>query len=119
MHLILLLEQYYFKKIAHISRSLTDYKKKYRIITKGALILLWNIHKLHHYLFGKQFTLNVDQKPFSFIYNLRANLSPGIARLELELQAYKFVVSYRKVEKNMTNFLSRHVKQAHQSDHNI
>ena len=45
--------------VAYTSRTLSAAEKNYAQIEKEALALAYGIRKLHSYLFGRKFTLNV------------------------------------------------------------
>ena len=49
------------------SKALTSAQQNYVAIELEALAVSWAVQKFHHYLYGKAFTLQTDQKPLQAI----------------------------------------------------
>ena len=50
-----------------VSKSLTTSQKNYVAIELEALAVSWAVQKFHHYLYGRPFMLQTDQKPLQAI----------------------------------------------------
>ena len=44
------------------SRALTGAEKNYQNLERECLAMIWGMEKFHYFLYGKQFTLETDQK---------------------------------------------------------
>ena len=58
------------KVVCYVSRALTKTEQNYQNLEREALGTIWGMEKFHYFLYGKEFTLETDQKPlpFSVIY---------------------------------------------------
>ena len=60
------LEQLFYKtpdqSCLHL-RPLTGAEKNYQNLERECLAMIWGMEKFHYFLYGKQFTLETDQKP--------------------------------------------------------
>ena len=93
--------------IAYASRALSQVGQQYSQTEKEALAIVWGY--FHLFLFGADFTLITDHKPFRLIYN--NSRSRPLARIErwfLRLQQYNFRVICMAGCENPADFLSRH-----------
>ena len=73
-------------------------------------MIIWGMEKVHYFLYGKEFTLETDQKPLVLIYKKHmVEISPRIQRLVVRSFPYQpFDVRYRKgVEIPLADDLSR------------
>ena len=71
---------------------------------------IWGIEKFHYFIYGKEFTLETDQKPLVVIYKKHmVEISPRIQWLVVRSFPYQpFNVRYRKeVEIPVADTLSR------------
>ena len=50
------------------SRALTKTEQNYQNLEREALGTIWGMEKFHYFLYGKEFTLETDQKPLVSIY---------------------------------------------------
>ena len=59
---------------------------------------MWGMEKFHYFLYGKEFTLETDQKPLVSIYKKHmVDISPRVQRLIVRLFPYQpFNVIYKK-----------------------
>ena len=80
------------------SRALTGVEKNYQNLERECLAMIWGMEKFHYFLYGKQFTLETDQKPLVSIYKKHmAEISPRIQRLIVRSFPYQpFNVNYRR-----------------------
>ena len=91
-------------------RALTGSEKNYQNLEKECLATIWGMEKFHYFLYGKEFTLETDQKPLVLIYKKHmVEISPRIQRLVVRSLPYQpFNVRYRKgVEIPLADTLSR------------
>ena len=70
------------KVICYASRALTKTEQNYQNLEREALGTIWAIEKFHYFLYGKEFTLETDQKPLVSIYKKQMiDISPRVQRL--------------------------------------
>ena len=92
------------------SQALTGAEKNYQNLERECLAMIWGMEKFHYFLYGKQFTLETDQKPLVSIYRKHmVEISPRIQRLIVRSFPYQpFDIQYRKgVEIPLADALSR------------
>ena len=95
--------------VAYVSRSLIPVKQRYSQTEREALAIVWDVERLHTYLFGGHFTLYTDCKPVELILNnAKSRPSARIERRNLRLQEYHFTTVHTKGVTNPSDFLSRH-----------
>jgi len=93
--------------ISYASRALLDRERKYAVIERECLGIVWAINKFKNYLYGREFVLQTDQQPLTYIRNMR-NSNGRLMRWSLALQAYSFVIEYIKGSDNIgADVLSR------------
>ena len=56
------------KVLCYASRALTKTEQNYQNLEREALRTVWGMEKFHYFLYGKEFTLETDQKPLVSIY---------------------------------------------------
>ena len=98
------------RPVMFVSRALTGAKKNYKNLERECLVTIWGMEKFHCFLYGKQFTLETDQKPLVSIYRKHmVEISPRIQRLIVRSFPYQpFDVQYRKgMEIPLADALSR------------
>ena len=97
------------KPIAYISRSLTPTERRYSQIEREALGCVWAVERLHNYLFGLNFTLLTDNKPWSSMLDPHSSkvLPPRIQRLAWRLHQYNFQIEHVAGKVNTADSLSR------------
>ena len=86
------------KVICHASRALTKTEQNYQNLKQEALGTIWGMEKFHYLLYGKEFTLETDQKPLVTIYKKHMiDISPRVQRLIVRSFPYlPFKVVYKK-----------------------
>ena len=92
------------------SRALTRAEKNYQNLERECLATIWGMEKFHYFLYGKQFTLETDQKPLVAIYKKHmVEISPRIQHLVVRSFPYQpFDVQYhRGTEIPLADALSR------------
>ena len=92
------------------SRALTGSGKNYQNLERECLTTIWGMEKFDYFLYGKEFTLETDQKLLVSIYKKHmVEISPRIQRLVVRGFPYQpFDVRYWKgVEIPLADALSR------------
>ena len=86
------------KVVCYASRSLTKTEQNYQNLEREALGTIWGMEKFHYFLYGKEFTLETDQKPLVSIYKKHmVDISPRVQRLIVRSFPYQpFTVVYKK-----------------------
>ena len=79
--------------------SLTKTEQNYQNLEREALGTIWGTEKFHYFLYGKEFTLETNQKPLVSIYKKHMiDISPRVQRLIVMSFPYlPFKVVYKKV----------------------
>lgn len=75
--------------VAYASRKLLDREKRYSIIEKEGLAIMFGIHRFRYYLMGQEFILEVDHKPLIYINKFKGS-NNRLLRWSLSLQPYRF-----------------------------
>ena len=66
------------KVICYASRALTKTEQNYQNLEREALGIIWGMEKFHYFLYGKEFTLETNQKLLVSIYKKHMiDISPG------------------------------------------
>ena len=97
------------KVIFYASRALTKTEQNYQNLEKEELGTIWGMEKFHYFMYGKEFTLETDQKPLVSIYKKHMiDISPRVQRLIVRSFPYlPFKVVYKKgVDIPVANALS-------------
>ena len=86
------------KVVCYASRALTKTEQNYQNLKREALGTIWGMEKFHYFLYGKEFTLETDQKPLVSIYKKHmVDISPRVQRLIVRSFPYQpFNVIYKK-----------------------
>ena len=86
------------KVVCYASRALTKTEQNYQNLEREALGTIWGMEKFHYFLYGKEFTLETDQKPLVSIYKKHmVDISPRVQRLIVRSFPYlPFKVVYKK-----------------------
>ena len=93
--------------VAYLSRKLLPREKNYATIEKECLAIVWAIKSAHIYLYGREFELQTDHSPLTWLKTLKDKNSK-LARWSLLLQQYRFKVSHIPGKENLcAEWLSR------------
>ena len=86
------------KVVCYASRALTKTEQNYQNLEWEALGTIWGMEKFHYFLYGKEFTLETDQKLLVSIYKKHmVDISPRVQRLIVRSFPYQpFNVIYKK-----------------------
>ena len=108
------------KVVAFASRSLANVERRYSHIEKEGLAAVWACEKFHLYLYGRVFTLIVDNKALEYIFNNPKTKTPArIERWCLRLAQYDFSVQHRPGCGNPADYLSRNPVSQELETHSI
>ena len=87
------------RPIAYVSRTLSPAEKKYSQLEKEGLAIIFGVKKFHNYLYGRQFAIESDHKPLSYLFSeLRGVPQMASARIQrwaLILGAYQYTIRYK------------------------
>ena len=96
--------------VCYASKALTKTEQNYQNLEREALGTIWGMEKFHYFLYGKEFTLETNQKPLVNIYKRHMiDISPWVQRLIIRSFPYlPFKVVYKNwVDIPVANALSR------------
>jgi hypothetical protein len=85
--------------IAFASRKLSPAEKKYSVVEKECLAIVWALKNFHQYLFGVQFTIETDHQPLRWLQQMR-NANNRLTRWALAIQPYHFEMQHRPGREN-------------------
>ena len=84
------------KPITFIFRTLAPAEKNYSQLEKEALAIVSTVKRLHHYLYGRHFTIYSDHQPLKYILNeskpIPVMLSSRVQHWALTLSAYDYSI---------------------------
>ena len=93
--------------VTYASRKLLDRERRYSVVDRECLGIVWGIKKFAIYLYGKPFTLQTEHRPLQFLSALKFE-SPHTMQWALALQSYNFKVGHIKGKENVdADLLSR------------
>ena len=86
------------KPVMFASRALTGSERNYQNLERECLATIWGMEKFHYFLYGKEFTLEMDQKSLMPIYKkYMVEIFPRIQRLIVRsFPNQPFNIQYRK-----------------------
>ena len=86
------------KVVCFASRALTKTEQNYQNLEREALGNIWGMEKFHYFLYGKEFTLETNQKPLVSIHKKHMiDISPRVQRLIVRSFPYlPFKVVYKR-----------------------
>lgn len=93
--------------VTFVSRKLLPRERRYSVIERECLAIVWAVQKLSRYLLGSRFIIESDHKPLSFLTSRRST-SARLSRWALALQSYSFEMSHIPGSANcLADLLSR------------
>lgn len=100
------------RPVAFCSRSLSPAERKYSVLDKEALALVYSVKYFHQYLYGREFRLRTDHRGLIYIFGetkgLPAMSAQRLQRYAVFLQGYNYKIEYIKGENNVhADILSR------------
>ena len=95
------------KPVSYGSKKFSETEKRYSTIERECYAIVWAIQKFKEYLLGKEFVLQTDHLPLSYLKKMR-NSNDRLMRWALSLQPFSFNVEYIKGSENIgADMLSR------------
>lgn len=92
------------KPVFFVSRKLTVTEKKYPILHREALAIVFAVEKFYKYVYGHFIEIFTDHKPLIGVFGLKKGEPPVVAtRLQgyiMRLSIYDYEVKYRKGKEN-------------------
>ena len=97
------------KPLYFASKALTEMQKGYMVIELESLAVAWTMEKFHHFLYGNEFTLEMDRKPLEVILSKSLNqATPRLQRILIRTFPYHFKGRYIPgVNNHVADCLSR------------
>ena len=93
--------------VAYASRKLSDAEKRYSVIERECLAIVWATKKFYPYLYGKPFVLETDHRPLTYLDTAKP-LNGRLMRWAIHLQQFKISINYVKGSENVGgDYLSR------------
>ena len=93
--------------VAYVSRKLLDRERRYAVIERECLAIVFGVRKFDFYLRGKEFILEIDHKPLIYLERMKGN-NDRLLRWALSLQAYRFRIVHIAGQDNLgADLLSR------------
>lgn len=93
--------------VSYASKKLLDRECKYSTVEKEGLAIVFGMQKFKNYLYGKEFVLETDHRPLSFIQTMK-HTNTRVLRWSLFLQNYRYNIAHIKGSNNVVaDFLSR------------
>ena len=77
--------------VFYASRKLLSQEKNYSAIEKECLALVWSVDKFKYYLYGKEFIIETDHQPLTYLNTFKGSNS-RLMRWALSLQPYQFTI---------------------------
>ena len=92
------------RPIAYASRTLSLAERNYSQIEREALGIIFAIQRFHIYLYGRDFILETDNQPLSFIFRpdraIPAVAASRIQRWAIQLSGYQYEIRCKKSHEN-------------------
>ena len=107
-----LLQEYgeYRFPVYYASKKLLDKERRYSVIEKECLAIVWAVQKFQNYLYGREFALETDHRPLIYLNKTKV-ANARLMRWALALQPFKIRLENIKGADNVgADFLSRITK---------
>jgi hypothetical protein len=85
--------------ISYGSRTLVSAEKNYSVTERELLAIVWGCKQFRQYLYGRKFTIVTDQKPLTWVFNVK-DPSSRLLRWRIKLEEYNYDVVYKPGVKN-------------------
>ena len=87
------------RPVAYASRTLSPAEKNYAQLEKEGLAIIFGVKKFHYYLYGRNFVIESDHQPLSYLFNEKKGISQTassrIQRWALTLSAYQYTIRHK------------------------
>ena len=91
------------------SQALTGAEKNYQNLERECLVMIWGMEKFHYFLYGKQFTLETDQKPLVSIYRIQLPIvAVNLIMSNIPVCSTEIELIHEETSKDPTLTLLRH-----------
>jgi hypothetical protein len=77
--------------IAYVSGKLSDREKRYSVIGKECLAIVWEVKKFHAFLYGRHFFVQTDHQSLVYLNRLKVS-NARLMRWAIYLQFYNFTI---------------------------
>ena len=81
--------------VTYISKKLTEREKRFSTIKREGLTIVWSVKKLRTFLYGREFVLQTDCQPLTYLKQARF-LNERVMRWALYLQNYHMKIEMVK-----------------------
>ena len=92
--------------VTYLSKKLSDQERRLSTIEREYLALVWSVRKLRMFLYGREFVMQTDHRPISFL-NQNKYENDRVMRWALFLQGYNFRIDSIKGKDKGAEYLSR------------
>ena len=93
--------------IAFASKKLSGAPKSYATVEKECMAIVWGVEKFQSYLYGREFTLQTDHQPLTYLNTAKLSNS-RLMRWALKLQPLRFrIESIPRTQNVGADYLSR------------
>ena len=93
--------------VAYASRKLSPAERKYAVVEREGLAVVWATKKFYQYLYGREFVLETDHQPLRYLQSAKL-LNGRLMRWAIHLQQFKISIRYVKGSENVgADYLSR------------
>lgn len=93
--------------VAYACRKLLPMERNYYVIEKECLAVVWGVSKFHRYVYGKEFILETDHQPLTYL-NKAKMANARLMRWALALQPYRMRIMAIPGRENVgADYLSR------------
>ena len=91
--------------VIFISRKLTSTESRYSNIEREGLAVIWACNRLVNFLLGKQFIIETDHKPLTWIFGpsnpVKMNISARLLKYSLSLMRFDYTIKHIEGSKNV------------------
>ncbi len=91
--------------VAYASKKLLPREKAYSVIEREGLPIVWGVRQFQTYLYGREFVLQTDHQPLTFINSSKVSNS-RVMHWTLFLQNYQFQIRQVKGEDMASAYLN-------------
>ena len=93
--------------VSYISRRLQSREEHFSTIERECLAVVWAIQKLHMYLYGRSFILQIDHQPSTYLDKNKVS-NARLVRWAMQLPPYRFSIESIKGKDNIhADYMSR------------